>query len=78
MTGSRTVWRCAATLKLSILGLKYVSVSRHEEIIIRLGKNSRRKLFFKEKKRGFSFSVKIVSVHNHFPFKSKLYFHGNN
>lgn len=52
MTGSRTVWRCAATLKLSILGLKYVSVSRHEEIIIRLGKNSRRKLFFKEKKKG--------------------------
>ncbi len=46
MTGSRKVWRCVATLKLSILGLKYVSVSRHEEIIIRIGKNSEVNVFF--------------------------------
>ncbi len=46
MTGSRKVKRCVATLKLSILGLKYVSVSRHGEIIIRIGKKSRSKRFF--------------------------------
>lgn len=66
MTGSRKVWRCAATLKFSILGLKYVSVSRNEEIIISMGgKQAELKFFF-----CFSSSVKIVQVNNHFPFKS--------
>lgn len=52
MTGSRKVWRCAATLKLSILGLKYVSVPRHDEITIRIGEKRRSKCFFVFKKKG--------------------------